>query len=235
MDETKTAEQRRGGDTGFEDQRSTVVTEIAIAFPVAVALWLATYFGLPPLAGMEETLARLVFALKCSCIAILFCFLTGIEAVAHERLRSPAIDPLSGYETLRMTINLRYLQNTLEQLMLFIPVCWDWPFIVRVGGRCERLWRRPRYGSSRGSPSGSDTSAVHSIAPLEHRVWRSRWLFFFMFAPASASRSRELRVRSPYLYCLAVLKPYACEPQDLFARECRKGHFELFTLKTSLG
>ena len=121
MDETKTAEQRRGGDTGFEDQRSTVVTEIAIAFPVAVALWLATYFGLPPLAGMEETLARLVFALKCSCIAILFCFLTGIEAVAHERLRSPAIDPLSGYETLRMTINLRYLQNTLEQLMLFIP------------------------------------------------------------------------------------------------------------------
>ena len=72
MDETKTAEQRRGGDTGFEDQRSTVVTEIAIAFPVAVALWLATYFGLPPLAGMEETLARLVVALKCSCIAILF-------------------------------------------------------------------------------------------------------------------------------------------------------------------
>jgi hypothetical protein len=66
-------------------------------------------------------------------------------------------------------------------------------------------------------------------------VWRSRWLFFFMFAPASASRSRELRVRSPYLYCLAVLKPYSCEPQDLFARECRKGHFELFTLKTSLG
>jgi len=126
MDETKTAEQRRGGDTGFEDQRSTVVTEIAIAFPVAVALWLATYFGLPPLAGMEETLARLVFALKCSCIAILFCFLTGIEAVAHERLRSPAIDPLSGYETLRMTINLRYLQNTLEQLMLFIPGLFEW-------------------------------------------------------------------------------------------------------------
>jgi hypothetical protein len=36
-------------------------------------------------------------------------------------LRSPAIDPLAGYETRRMTINLRYLQNTLEQLLVFLP------------------------------------------------------------------------------------------------------------------
>jgi hypothetical protein len=70
---------------------------------------------------MDDTLTRVVFGLKCCCVAILFCFLTGIEAVAHERLRSPAIDPLSGYETRRMAINLRYLQNTLEQLILFVP------------------------------------------------------------------------------------------------------------------
>src|SRR5277367_2729755 len=121
MDETETGERARGGDADLRAQRSTVTTEIAVAFPIAVAIWFGTYYGLPPLAGMEDTLARLVFALKCSCIAILFCFLTGIEAVAHERLRSPAIDPLSGYETRRMTINFRYLQNTLEQLMVFIP------------------------------------------------------------------------------------------------------------------
>lgn len=84
-------------------------------------LWFGTYYLLPPLAGMDDMLPRLVFSLKCSCVAILFCFVTGIEAVAHERLRSPAIDPLSGYETHRMRINLRYLQNTLEQLVLFVP------------------------------------------------------------------------------------------------------------------
>ncbi|HXW85264.1 MAG TPA: MAPEG family protein [Candidatus Binataceae bacterium] len=101
--------------------RSTVLLEVAIAAPVTAALWFAIYFLLPPLSGMAEPVARLVFALKCCCIAILFTFLTGIEAVAHERLRSPAIDPLSGYETRRLRINLRYLQHTLEQLILFIP------------------------------------------------------------------------------------------------------------------
>jgi hypothetical protein len=105
----------------IRQHQSTLIAEIAIAFPVTIALWLGVYYFLPPLGGMEEPLARLVLALKCCCIAILFCFLTGIEAVAHERLRSPAIDPLSGYETRRLTINLRYLQNTLEQLAVFVP------------------------------------------------------------------------------------------------------------------
>ncbi len=101
--------------------RARLLLEIAIGFAVATALWLATYFLLPPLTGMAESLARLVFALKCGCVAVLFCFVLGIEAIAHERLRSPAIDPLAGYETRRMTINLRYLQNTLEQLLVFLP------------------------------------------------------------------------------------------------------------------
>src|SRR5581483_7736679 len=35
--------------------------------------------------------------------------------------RSPAIDPLAGYTTKRLTINLRYLQHTLEQLLIFLP------------------------------------------------------------------------------------------------------------------
>ena len=103
------------------NERAGLIREIAIAMVVTVALWLAIYYLLPPLAGMDEVLARLIFALKCSCVAILFCFVLGIEAVAHERLRSPAIDPLSGFETRRMRINLRYLQHTLEQLLIFVP------------------------------------------------------------------------------------------------------------------
>jgi hypothetical protein len=98
-----------------------MVSWILGAFPVAAAVWLGVYYGLPAIGGMADPAARLIFALNCCCVAILLCFLTGIEAVSHERLVSPAIDPLAGHETMRMTINLRYLQHTLEQLMLFIP------------------------------------------------------------------------------------------------------------------
>lgn len=115
---------RQGGvhveDPAFRSQKRKLLWEIVIAFPIAIALWLAIYFLLPPLSNAADLSVRLLFAFKWSCIAILFCFLGGIEAVAHERLRSLAIDPLAGYETRRMTINLRYLQNTLEQLILFI-------------------------------------------------------------------------------------------------------------------
>ena len=111
----------RAADADVRRQQSILIIGILIAFPVAIALWLAVYTLLPPLPGMADPFARLAFAVNCCCITILLCFLTGIEAVSHERLQSPAIDPLSGYETRRITINLRYLQNTLEQLMLFIP------------------------------------------------------------------------------------------------------------------
>lgn len=102
-------------------QRSTLMTGILIAFPVTVAIWLTLDRLLPPIAGMEDPTARLIFALKCCCVAILLCFFSGIEAVAHERLTSAAIDPLAGQESRRMKINLHYLQNTLEQLLLFVP------------------------------------------------------------------------------------------------------------------
>ncbi len=47
------------------------------------------------------------------------CQITSFS-LSHERLQLLSIDPLSDHETLRMKINLRYLQHTLEQLMLFI-------------------------------------------------------------------------------------------------------------------
>jgi uncharacterized MAPEG superfamily protein len=69
---------------------------------------------------MNVLSARLIFTAKCCCVATLFCFVLGIEAVAHERLVSPAFDPLDGYETRRLRVNLQYLQNTLEQLIVFV-------------------------------------------------------------------------------------------------------------------
>ncbi len=70
---------------------------------------------------MERPLPRLFYALGWGCVAVLLAFVTGIEAVAHRRLFSRAIDPLAGAESPAIKVDLRYLQHTLEQLALFLP------------------------------------------------------------------------------------------------------------------
>jgi hypothetical protein len=104
---------------GFIRQRRAGMAAIAAAMPVALLLWLAIAYLAPPVAGMESLSARMVFTLKCCCLAVLFCLVTGVEAIAHERLSSPAFDPLTGFETRRLRVNQRYLQNTLEQTLVF--------------------------------------------------------------------------------------------------------------------
>jgi hypothetical protein len=106
-------------DGGFIRQRRDGMIAIAAAMPVALLVWLAIVYFAPPLAGMDSLSARMLFALKCYCIAVLFCLVTGVEAVAHERLSSPAFDPLAGFETRRLRVNQRYLQNTVEQTLVF--------------------------------------------------------------------------------------------------------------------
>lgn len=101
-------------------QRRAGMIAIAAAMPVALLLWLAIAFLVPPFAGMDSLGSRMLFTLKCCCLAVLFCLVTGVEAVAHERLSSPAFDPLLGFETRRLRVNQRYLQNTLEQALVFV-------------------------------------------------------------------------------------------------------------------
>jgi hypothetical protein len=92
---------------------------IAASILVSVVLWFALYHLMPPLRGMEDVTARMVVAVKCLAVAVLFALVAGVEAVAHERLQSDAFDPLAGHETKRLRVNLRYLQNTLEQTVIF--------------------------------------------------------------------------------------------------------------------
>ena len=106
-------------DADFRTQRRAGMIAIASAMPVALLIWLAVALLPPPFAGMDDLAARMLFALKCYCAAVLFCLVTGIEAVAHERLSSPAFDPLAGFATKRLQVNQRYLQNTLEQIVVF--------------------------------------------------------------------------------------------------------------------
>jgi len=93
---------------------------IASSVALSLLLWFAIDRALPPLVGMEELAARMVVALKCAAIVTLFGVVLAVEAVAHERLQTNAFDPLQGHETKRLTINLRYLQNTLEQTVVFL-------------------------------------------------------------------------------------------------------------------
>jgi hypothetical protein len=107
-------------DTAWRPERAKGMLGIAAATIPAIALWYWIRFNAPILDGMADPAARLGFALKCAALAVLFTLVLGVEAVAHERLVSPAFDPLSGHETQRMRVNQRYLQNTLEQSVVFL-------------------------------------------------------------------------------------------------------------------
>jgi hypothetical protein len=58
-------------------------------------------------------------AFGCIPIAGLLTLVAGVEAVAHERLVTAAIDPLAGVETQRLRVNFRYLSNTVEQFIVY--------------------------------------------------------------------------------------------------------------------
>jgi hypothetical protein len=100
-------------------QRRSGILAIAVASLIASAIWFGIRFYAPPIADMAAVGDRMLFALKCVCFAVLFCLVLGVEAVAHERLQSPAFDPLAGHCTRRLEVNQRYLQNTLEQTIVF--------------------------------------------------------------------------------------------------------------------
>ena len=87
---------------------------------VAATVWAATFGLLPPLEGMTASGPRLLFAIECAAVSLLFTLVLGIESVAHERLLSDAFDPLAGRETRRLRINQRFIENTSEQSVLFL-------------------------------------------------------------------------------------------------------------------
>jgi hypothetical protein len=96
-------------------QRRTTLSAIAASAAAAVLLWFLLLRYLPAPANAEP----LPTALACCAIAALLTLVMGVEAIAHERLVTPAIDPLAGFETRRMRVNFRYLSNTVEQFIVF--------------------------------------------------------------------------------------------------------------------
>lgn len=96
-------------------QRRTTLTGIAVSAPLTLLLWWLLWEYLPEPVGAN----RLRVAIQCCAVAASLSVVAGVEAVAHERLFTAAIDPLAGVETKRMRVNFRYLSNTLEQYVVF--------------------------------------------------------------------------------------------------------------------
>jgi MAPEG family protein len=97
------------------EQRRITLSGIAASFVAAAALWYLLLRIVPEPEGADP----LTTSLACCVIAALLTLVSGVEAVAHERLVTPAIDPLAGFETQRMRVNQRYLSNTVEQFIAF--------------------------------------------------------------------------------------------------------------------
>ena len=96
-------------------QRRTTLAGIAVSTAVTLALWWALLRFLPG----PRTVNSLFTAFGCIPIAGLLTLVAGVEAVAHERLVTAAIDPLAGVETRRLRVNFRYLSNTVEQFIVY--------------------------------------------------------------------------------------------------------------------
>jgi hypothetical protein len=96
-------------------QRRTTLLGIAASAVTTAVLWFLLLRFLPSPANAEP----LPMAFACCAIAALLTLVMGVEAIAHERLVTPAIDPLAGFETKRMRVNFRYLSNTVEQFIVF--------------------------------------------------------------------------------------------------------------------
>jgi uncharacterized MAPEG superfamily protein len=107
----------------LEAKRAAVLRQI----PLGLALGFGTvgllYVLVPPLEGVDTPADRMMVALRCAGVAALTLF-AGIQAVAGQRGRSAAIDPIAGagQEPRALLIHARYTQNTLEQLVLFVLV-----------------------------------------------------------------------------------------------------------------
>ena len=89
------------------------------ALPVLIIGGLALFYT-PLIPNMSAGIDRINFALNICGIAGLFSLMMGVEAVAHDRLFTPAINPLANFENKRIKVNKQYLQNTLEQFVLFV-------------------------------------------------------------------------------------------------------------------
>lgn len=99
-------------------KRRVVQLGIVVGLLSAGAIASLAFALLPPVTVQLTLEQRIAFAIRCTLVAS-WTLVAGILAVASKRFTSEAIDPISGAEPPTLRIHARYLQNTLEQLILF--------------------------------------------------------------------------------------------------------------------
>ena len=145
-------------------QRTTILAAMLVSAAAAAGLWWTVFALLPPMAPVS-----LVLALQCIGAATLLAFVPGLEAIAHERLVTPAIDPLAGADSPRMKVNQRYSQNTLEQLVVFaagvlLLVAWA---DARVAIAASLVWVLGRWAFWLGYHAAPRFRAIGLIGMLQ--------------------------------------------------------------------
>lgn len=99
-------------------RRRAAFYEFGIGLPVNVILAAVLYWGLPCPDGLTSPGERVIYALQCNALpAVVLLF--ALWAVAIGRATSAAIDPLAGKESRTLTVHLKFLSGTLEQVVLF--------------------------------------------------------------------------------------------------------------------
>ena len=132
--------------------RFLMLRNLIFASLISILLWLLLYAMLSPVKNMLEPIARLIFAIKCWGFATLFCLILGINAVAYEKLGVPSmVSALGDGESLRFRVNQRYLQQTIEQLLVFTPgllmlsVYCETPDTMRLVEIATFMWMGARF------------------------------------------------------------------------------------------
>lgn len=115
---------------GEEDVIAANRRGLQLAAPVSLAVsaliwWLTLRLAPVPAIGPFE------LALACSIAAIFLTVVLAVEAVAHGRLFTKAIDPTLGAENRAILVNRNVLQNTVEQTLVFVPGLFG---LAAVGG-----------------------------------------------------------------------------------------------------
>lgn len=99
------------------DQKKVATGAASGVASMVFLVWLL-YVLLPTIPGIEAFPARLALALQMNVIAIVPLFL-GLIVVGNSRFLSTAIDPMQHKESRMLEINGRFVDNTLQQNVIF--------------------------------------------------------------------------------------------------------------------
>ena len=122
------------------ETRKRLLFSGAVMIVPTVVVWFGVTWVSPALDGMDVLGNRMMVALACFTVAMLFTLALMIEAISHMRLFTPSIDPLAAQESLSMRVDFRVLSNTLEQSVLFAPALFGLAYFARSGAEMRSVF-----------------------------------------------------------------------------------------------